>query len=320
MESIRSFLDAAGEFGERLAGVEPLPLALGLAFALTNLLLRARGWQNILRASYPQASLPYRDVSRAYVAGGGVNAVVPVRAGDIVKLFLVKRRAPQTRWPGLAASLVAETLFDWVIAAAILIWAIQAGVLPGLPRLPNIPAFDLSWAFRNPELAALVAFGVALIVWLISRRVRAFWAEFGAGLAILRTPGAYLRRVVSWQILAFACRVAGAYFFLEAFGVPGSLQNAVIVQVAGALASLFPATPGGLGPNQALLVVMLAGSATRGQVLAFSVGMELTLVAFNATIGLIALVTLTGGFGIRSTIRQARASRAEAESGPDPGG
>ncbi len=33
MESIRSFLDAAGEFGERLAGVEPLPLALGLAFA-----------------------------------------------------------------------------------------------------------------------------------------------------------------------------------------------------------------------------------------------------------------------------------------------
>lgn len=97
------------------------------------------------------------------------------------------------------------------------------------------------------------------------------------------------------------------------------MHNALIVQVAGALASLFPATPGGLGPKQALLVVMLAGSAARSQVLAFSVGMELTLVAFSAVIGLAALASLTGGFGIRSTIQQARDSRAEAQSGSGPG-
>ncbi|MGI9538616.1 MAG: lysylphosphatidylglycerol synthase transmembrane domain-containing protein [Miltoncostaeaceae bacterium] len=312
MNSFQAFFDAAREFGGQLASVAPVPLALALACSLANLLLRSRAWQNILRASYPDAALRYRDVARSYLAGVGVNEIIPARVGDVVKLFLVKRRAPKTRYPGLAASLVVETMLDWVIGIALLVWALQAGVLPGLPRLPSIPAFDLSLVARNPIISGIVL-GILLVGLIaLSFKVRSFWQEFGAGLVILKTPGRYLRRVVGWQLLAFGSRLAGAYFFLVAFHVPAALEGALIVQAAGALASLFPATPGGLGPKQALLVVMLAGTASRSEVLAFSVGTELTLVVFNAVVGLIALVSLTGGFHIRRTVAAARSERSRA--------
>ena len=42
-----------------------------------------------------------------------------------------------------------ETIVDLFVASGLLVWALSAGVLPGL-RLPDIPAFDLSLALRHP--------------------------------------------------------------------------------------------------------------------------------------------------------------------------
>jgi uncharacterized membrane protein YbhN (UPF0104 family) len=81
--------------------------------------------------------------------------------------------------------------------------------------------------------------------------------------------------------------------------------------VAVSLASLFPATPGGLGPKQALLVVMLAGTAPRTDVLAFSVGMELTLVAANVVLGVTCLALMVRNLRVRDAIRRARADRGD---------
>jgi uncharacterized membrane protein YbhN (UPF0104 family) len=226
-----------------------------------------------------------------------------------VKLFLVKRSTRDAHYPTLVGTLVAETLFDFLIASALLVWALQAGVLLGL-RLPDIPAFDLSWAFRNWWIVLAVLAALAVLGLIAARRVRAFWRQFGQGLAIVRTPGRYLRSVASWQAVGWACRVGGAWFFLEAFNVPGSLENALIVQVAGSLGSLFPATPGGLGPTQALLVVMLAGEAGRTGILAFSAGMELTLLIVNLTLAAICLALILRNLRFRKAIADARADQA----------
>jgi uncharacterized membrane protein YbhN (UPF0104 family) len=315
MDSIRSFIDAVQAFGERLAAVHWGFLAGAVALSAANLALRSRAWQQILRAALPLERIRYRSAFGAYCAGVGVNAIIPARAGDIMKMFLLKRSTRDAHYPTLVGSLVAETVFDFFVASSLLLWALAAGLLPGL-RLPDIPAFDLSWAFRNPWLVVAILAALAAIAFVGGRRLRRFWRRFGQGLVILRRPGRYLLTVVPWQAVGWVCRVSAAWFFLEAFSVPGSLQNALLVQVAGSLGALFPATPGGLGPTQALLVVLLAGEAGRTAILAFSAGMELTLIILNVGLGLACIALMLRNLRVRKAIAQARADRAAEPSRP----
>lgn len=314
MDSLRAFADAVQAFGERLAAVHWTFLALAVGFSLLNLVLRSRAWQAILRAALPDETVRYRTAFGSYCAGVGVNAALPARAGDLVKVFLVKRSAPAARYPVLVGTLVAETLFDFVVATGLLVWALWAGILPGL-RLPRVPAFDLSLALAHPWITVVLVAVLTGAAALLARRVRAFWGEFGKGLAILRTPGRYLRSVAGYQLLGWGCRVGGALYFLAAFHVPASLEGALIVQVAASLGSLFPATPGGLGPKQALLVVMLAGSAPRTDVLAFSAGMEITLLVANVVLGLTCLALMMRNLRFRQAVADARSDRGGAAPG-----
>lgn len=311
-DSLRAFVDAVDAFLARLAAVHWTLLAGAVAFVVLNLALRARGWQGILRAALPGERIRLRTAFAAYSAGAGVNAVIPARAGDLVKMSLVRRSLPRATYPLLAGSLVCETLADLAISSCLLVWALQQGLLPGV-GLPDVPAFDLSLAWAHPWWTlALVGVLIALGA-VLAQRVVAFWRQFGQGLAVLRNPWRYLRSVAAYQALGWCCRVASSYFFLAAFGVPATLQNALTVQVATSLGGLFPATPGGLGPKQALLVVMLAGSAGRTQVLAFSAGMELTLVAVNVALGLLCVALTLRRVNVLRAISEARARGAQPE-------
>ncbi len=314
MNSIRGFIDAVQAFADRLAAVHWGWLAAAVLLSVSNLALRSRAWQQILRAALPDQPLRYRTAFGAYCAGVGVNAVVPARAGDLMKMFLVRRAAPESRYPTLAGSLAAETLFDFVVASALLTWALSTGVMPGV-RLPELPAFEISLALRHPWISLAVAGAAVIALLLLARRVRAFWAQFGQGLAIVRRPRRYLLGVVPYQAVGWGCRIGGAACFLTAFNVPAGLEAALIVQVAGSVASLLPATPGGLGPKQALLVVMLAGTTSRTDVLAFSVGMELTLVVTNAILGMTCIAFMLRNLRLRDAVSRARSDRGD----PAPG-
>ena len=130
-----------------------------------------------------------------------------------------------------------------------------------------------------------------------------------AGYCHPATPGRYVRQVATYQLLGWACRIGGAYFFLDAFHVEATLRNALLVQAASSLSTLVPATPGGLGPRQALLIVLLAGAASPGTVLAFGVGMELALTLWNVLIGFTFLTLMMRGTGVLTVLRSARATR-----------
>lgn len=316
IDSFHAFTDAIEAFASRLAALDWRLLGAAVALGLLNLALRARGWQNILRAALPGTPVRYRSAFGAYCGGVGVNAIIPARVGDLVKILLIRRSVGQEApYPTLAGSLVAETVFDMAVAACLIAWALAAGVLPGV-RLPDLPAFDLSLAFSHPWITLAVVAALAVVGVLLARRVRRFWSRFGRGLVILRTPRRYLRSVATWQALGWCCRVGAAYLFLGAFGVTATLKNALIVIVAGNLGGLFPATPGGIGPKQALLVVMLAGEAGRGTVLAFSAGMEVAIVATNVVLGIICIGVMMRSLRLRSVIGQARAGARDDGSPP----
>jgi uncharacterized membrane protein YbhN (UPF0104 family) len=317
---VGDFLHAVRVFGDHLAAVhwELLAIALGLHFA--KLVLRAIAWRAILKASYPEARPAFRSVLGAYVAGVGINSVAPARSGDLVKLYLIKHRVEGSRYPTLAPTLVAETVLDFFVAGGLMIWALSIGVLPTHQVYSRIPTVDWKFLFRY-DTATVIALSILATAAVIGAALFAehggeFRARVGLGFAIFRDPPALLRGVLLPQALSWVIRMASVYFFLRAFGVDASLHNALLVLVVESLATLFPATPGGAGTKQGLIVFAFRGQAVPNSLLlAFSVGMNIAMVVFNVLLAILAIALMTRSLSWRKWRYHAR--RQEAPTGPD---
>jgi uncharacterized membrane protein YbhN (UPF0104 family) len=309
---LRAFADATQAFMDHLADVRPGPLVLALAFALANLVLRSRAWLNILRAAYPRERIAWRSAIGAYGAGVGLNAIAPARGGDLLKIFAMRQRIDGATAPTLVATLLAETVFDFVVASGLVSWAYLSGRLPHLPQLGSLPAFEWSWVARARDHALVVLIGAVLIGIIGTRyvrhHVRRFRARVEQGLTILRTPRRYLVMVVSYQAVGWLFRLAAAYELLAAFNVHATWENAALALAVNSLATLLPFTPGGAGAQQALLAVTLAGAASQSAILAYSVGAQVATTALNAAVGVIAIFALFGTLRLTHLRHHARTS------------
>ncbi len=283
-------LDAFHAFFEHLRAVSWVLVLLALVCQVAKMCARSRAWHNVLTAAYPRSGLRWRTVFGASAAGAATNAIVPVRAGDLLKLYLVKRHVDGARYPTLAASLFVETLADATLSGALLLWAVHERVLPGVRILDRMPSVDWFWLFRHPRAAtataaAMLVLGFVLGLWAAARLV-AFRRRVSQGIAILRTPGGYVRGVLTWQLVDWALRLGTIYLLLRAFHVPATSTNVLRVQVTQSLSTIVPLTPAGIGTEQALVVYVLSGQASRSALLSLSVGMKAILSTVNVVLGL----------------------------------
>ncbi len=310
---IHSVLHAIWVFFHHLAAVEWKWLAIGILCHLCKLLAVSRAWRNIIQAAYPDRRVRWHQMFGSYVAGTGVNALIPARGGDVVRLFLAKRRVEGSTYTTLVSTSLLQTIFDMLVASCFILWAVTQHVLPGLDvlRSPSLPALDYGWAFRHPTaglilFGLLLLFGTALVAW-VAERVEEFKAKVAQGFAAVRDRSYYLRRVVLWQVVDWSLRLATVFFFLRAFGIPATLRNALLVQVSQSLATIFPISPAGIGTEQALLLYIFRNVTSKSMALSFSVGMRVTLIVVNAVVGFTAILLMTGTLRVR---RAAEADRA----------
>jgi uncharacterized protein (TIRG00374 family) len=313
---VDEFFHAVRVFFDELASVGWTALAIALAFHFVKLVLRTVAWRNILRASYPEERVRWRPVFGAYIAGVGVNSIVPGRGGDLVKLYFVRRDYQQMTWTTLASTLFTETVLDIVLSTALFLWALTQGVLPSLHVLPSLPAFDWGWLFQHSKATAtavaLLTVG-AIWLWLWAQKhVEDFKQRLGRGVVILRDRPRYLREVASWQFASWICRIASLYWFLRAFHVHPTVHNALLAQVVDSLSTLLPFSPGGAGTKQGLLVYVLHGQASSSRLLAFSVGMYAAVTIFNVAIGAIAIFLELRTLRLREILGRARAAEDSA--------
>jgi uncharacterized membrane protein YbhN (UPF0104 family) len=313
---IHSVLHALDVFFTHLATVEWKWLALGVLAQLGKLVAVSRAWTNIVRAAYPHERVRWPTMFGAYVAGTGVNAIIPARGGDVVRLFLAKRRIDNSTYTTLVSTSLLQTLFDVVVAGCFVIWALTQNVLPGLGVLksPSLPSLDYGWAFRHPTeglvlFLLLLLFGAALIAW-IAEQVEEFKAKVAQGFAAFADRNYYFTRVVPWQLLDWTLRLVTVFFFLRAFHIAATVHNALLVQVSQSLATILPISPAGIGTEQGLLVYIFRNVTSKSVALSFSVGMRITLIIVNAIVGFTAILLMTGTLRIR---RQAEADRAKTE-------
>jgi uncharacterized protein (TIRG00374 family) len=137
-------------------------------------------------------------------------------------------------------------------------------------------------------------------------------ARVRRGFAIWDDRPRLVRAVILPQTLSWVLRVASLYYFLQAFRVHASIHNALLALVVDSLATLFPATPGGAGTKQGLIVFLFRGEAySKSLLLAFSVGMNIALVVFNLAIGLTSLFLMARTISWRR-IRAAEAAEQQA--------
>ena len=314
-------LDATQAFFDTLSSVDLGLVAIAICCHLVKLGCVAMAWRNVLAAAYPEQRVPYRSILAAYVSGVGVNAVVPGRAGDVLRLYLTHRVIPGATYTTLVSTTGVMAIVDTVLAGLLFAWALAQGLLPSFGSLPDLPGFEFGWLFDNPVagqllVLAVVAAIVVLVVWA-RYRIDDFGQRIGQAFAVLRPPRRWLRTVVPWQLGDWALRLATIWFFLGAFGIDQSLRSTLLVQVTLSLATLVPATPGGIGTEQAFLTVVLRGAAPSSVLLAFSVGMRITLTVVNVIAGIVAIGVTLGHVSLRRAVGDARAAR-ESEGGSDP--
>ena len=310
--SFRSFFDTAGQFFAHLADISWGPVPLALVFLLAMYLARARAWQNVLHAAYPHTRVPFRGIAGAYLAGAGLNAVIPARVGDAAKIMLTRGQIRNSSYPAITSSFLVQSIFDTAAGVLVLAYALTQGLLPRPPELPNLPAFDISFWAQNPQLLVftLTVLGVGfLVVFAIgARRAEEFWQRIKQGVVIVTEPHRYLREVVSWQVVGWLCRFAAFWYFLEAFGIGGSFQAVMLVMSVQSVSTMLPFTPGGAGAQQALLLATLEGPS-RAAVLSFSVGTQIAMAAWSAILGFAALLLI-----FRTTNWRALIHAAETEA------
>jgi uncharacterized membrane protein YbhN (UPF0104 family) len=287
-------LDGVDAFLDQIGSVSFLPLALAIGCHLLKMACTSRAWRNVLAAAYPAERVPWISIYGAYLAGVGINAIIPARAGDAVRIVLAHRAIPGSTYTTVVSSTLVLSLFDLFAASALLTWALTTGELPGLDVLPRLRSFDFAWLFGRPLLFELTIAGVLVALGVVGFWIAGHVADFRERVAqafrVLSPPTRYLRKVAVWQAADWGLRLLTIWFLLAAFHIPQTLENAALTQVSTSVATLLPITPAGVGTEQAFLLYALSGVASASVLLAFSVGAKLTLTITNVIAGFTAIV------------------------------
>ncbi len=287
-------LDGVDAFLDQIGSVAFVPLALAIGCHLLKMACTSRAWRNVLAAAYPEERVPWISIYGAYLAGVGINAIIPARAGDAVRIVLAHRAIPSSTYTTVVSSTLVLSLFDLFAASTLLTWALTTGELPGLDVLPRLRSFDFAWLFGRPLLFELTVAGVLVALGVVGFWIAGHVADFRERVAqafrVLSPPTRYLRKVAVWQAADWGLRLLTIWFLLAAFHIPQTLENAALTQVSTSVATLLPITPAGVGTEQAFLLYALSGVASASVLLAFSVGAKLTLTITNVVAGFTAIV------------------------------
>jgi len=326
---------------ESLAAADPAALALGLVAYLLSWPIRGRRYGDVLAAMGRRCRTGF--LTATVFASQTANLVVPARAGDGVRAYLLKERR-DVPYPTGVASLAVERAFDLVAIGALGGVALAALLLTG-----RSPLSGRSIGAVGPSTALAAAAGIAALAVLVSvatvavaRSDRQFGpalrarfersrlasavdaaVRFGASVRVVAAAPRRLGAVFLWSVSVWALDVLTAVFVLAALvGGAGGLLPAPTLLVVGTLAvsvgnlaKVLPLSQGGIGLYEAAFTALVV-SAT-------GLPVETALAAAILDHALKNAVTLGGGgiaalaFGLSPTAGSAAGGEGEA-SGPGP--
>jgi hypothetical protein len=238
---------------------DPVPLALALVATLATYGLRAFRWQYLLA---PLGKTRFSSAFRATVIGFAASFLLPARAGEVIRPYVLARRERLSA-PAAFATIILERLLDLLVVLllfALFVLTATPGSIAGDPsefariKLGGITALAIALggvAFcfvmaGHPDRLGRLAqrLDAVLPAWL-SHALAGFLRTFTEGLAVMRQP----RRLFVSLLLSFPLWLsiaAGIWLTSRAFHITFPFTGSFLVMAILVVGVAVP-TPGAIG-------------------------------------------------------------------------
>jgi uncharacterized protein (TIRG00374 family) len=245
----------------QLRSINPVLLGMAILIGSSSNLVRAVRWKVLLGYSKP---IRLRHVFSSMMIGYMANNVLPARMGELVRVYLIERRA------GISKSMSAATIVLERIIDALLLLSIAGAISVFLPLtdllrktgLIAAVAFAaagivlLLLAFKGESAARQTAQIVGVISETLGQRAEQIVGRFAAGLTVLRS----IKQALLVMLLTLAIWTLEA---LAVSAVIGALNlrlpwiAALFLLVVLSLSFILPAAPGGVGTYEFFVVAAM---------------------------------------------------------------
>ncbi|HFC10090.1 MAG TPA: flippase-like domain-containing protein [Chloroflexi bacterium] len=280
-------------------------LAAASVLLALSLVLRAISWQVLLGHR-----VKWADAFWALSTGYLINNIIPFRAGEAARAFLVAPKARVSFWHALSTVMV-ERLFDVVLLASMLVGS--------LPWVLDVPwARQAAWGFGGAALGVLIALAIiaryrarlapALTSWQ-QRHAHFSWGKrllhwalsFLDGLEALASPTS-LTAVTFLLAASWGVQVAAYGLTLRALVPQASYLWAAFALGSVGMGVAVPSAPGGLGVVEGVMVFVLGVLGVGPSVaLAYALAMHGIYYVVTGVLGwggaMVYGVSLRGAFG-----------------------
>jgi uncharacterized protein (TIRG00374 family) len=233
-----------------------------LAASVTGTLifpLRAIRWRVILDPIAP--GLPLYQLWRAVAIGMAGNNVLPARAGEFARAYVLSRETPKVTFSAAFASLAVDRVFDAFVVLMLMLVAMMSPAFPDVP-IGGRHVSDIVYGGAIVATGALAALYllvffpqplITLYEWLVRRVAPRFEARgrealisFASGLGVLRHPARFFA-VLLWTIAHWLLNGVAFLCAFKAVGIAAPFSAALLLQGLIAIGVSVPSAPGFFG-------------------------------------------------------------------------
>lgn len=271
-----------------------------------------------------ERTIPFGGLFGIFLMHNMANAVLLLRAGDLLRIQTTSQRYGITRSELTATVIVVETLLDGLSFVLLVAIAFSMGAIPEVLRATF-------WA-----MAGLALFGLALgaagarwvkpeaiervypLRWLshdAQESAKAIVGNFLEGLRTLRESRLAVP-AVGLSIAGWLLEAMSYWFFGQAFGLSLDWSAYLLIMMTANFAVSIPITPSGIGPYEVAtqeLIVLLG--AERALATGFAIGIHLCFIIWITMTGLAAMWLMRLSLDDVFYVGESR----ERETQPQPG-
>lgn len=270
-------------FFDSLKEINPFLLALGAVTYSLAVTVIAWRWQFLLRAVKPVPLFPLAQIVAIGYMG---NNVYPLRAGEALRLFLLKRNH-EMPIAGSAMTVVIERVFDGIVMLSFIMIGllfvdvtseqIQLVINIAAPIFVVAVIIFFALAMFPKTLRAIIVKIAGFLPEAVETIVMKLSEGILVGLGSLRSPihliGAIVTSYATWAI------EAGVYWIvMQAFGLELGYPVALLVVGTVNLAGLIPASPGQVGVYEFFAsAVLVAVGVAQNTALAYAIVVHIVI-------------------------------------------